>query len=387
MKMEITAVDTARIGGSAASIRISTDEGVTGYGEAVVETAPEPVFKVIEKVADRYLVGTDPTPIERHRRQLQDAVWYHDGPVMNSAFSGIEHALWDIKGKALGVPVYELLGGPVREKVRVYKWIGETTRENLPQQARARVSEGLTAMKFCPTPNEPSRYPRIVDEVRETVGEVREAVGPDIDLMLDPASRWKLAEARHVLSELEAFDPLFAEDFISPYHVQAVEKLADSTTIPYALGDRLYRLREFEEVIHRDAAAVLQPDISHSGGILEIKKIAAAAEHHGMRIAPHNPLGPVALAAALHVDLSVPNFLIQEIAHIGLDESGDAGFGSWALAEYIDTDVLEIEDGFITAPERPGLGVEIDDEVFEKQPPVPEAPLFFDRSNFHVPEW
>lgn len=385
--MEITDVKTARTGGSSAVVRIDTDEGISGYGEAVVETAPYPVFAVIEAVAERYLIGEDPVPVERHRRQLQDAVWYYDGPIMNSAFSGIETALWDIKGKSLGVPVYELLGGPVREAVRVYKWIGEETREDLPGQARERVDQGLTCMKFSPTSNDPPKYPQVVQEVKEIVRDVREAVGPDVDLMLDPASRWKLAEAKHIVSEVEEFNPLVAEDFISPYYVPAVEKLADSTHIPYALGDRLYRLREFEEVIHRDAAAVLQPDVCHSGGIAEIKKIAAAAEHHGMRIAPHNPLGPVALASAIHVDLSVPNFLIQEIAHTHFDEEGDAGFGSWALAEHIDTDILEIEDGYIPAPDKPGLGVTIDDEVFEEQPPVPEEPLFFDRDNFHVPEW
>jgi galactonate dehydratase len=223
--------------------------------------------------------------------------------------------------------------------------------------------------------------------VREVVREVREAVGPDVDLMLDPASRFKLAEARHVLSEIEEFRPLFVEDFVSPYHVPTVEKLADSTPLPYALGDRRYGLREFEEVIHRDAAAVLQPDISHGGGILEIKKIAAAAEHHGMRIAPHNPLGPVALAVAVQIACSVPNFLIQEIAHTDFDASGDAGFGSWALSDRMDVEALTIEDGYISRPERPGLGIDIDDEVFEDPPEVPDAPLFFDRDNFHVPEW
>lgn len=385
--MKITDVRTARTGGSSAVVRIDTDEGISGYGEAVVETAPQPVFEVIHTVADRYLVGEDPVPIERHRCQLQDAVWYHDGPIMNSAFSGIETALWDIKGKSLGVPVYELLGGPIRDEVRVYKWIGEETRENLAEQAKERVEEGLTCIKFSPTSNDPPKYPQVVQEVTNIVRDVREAVGSDVDIMLDPASRWNLAEAKHIVSELEEFNPLVVEDFISPYYAPAVEKLADSTHIPYALGDRRYRLREFEEVIQRDAAAVLQPDICHSGGLAEIKKIAAAAEHHGMRIAPHNPLGPVALASALHVDLSVPNFLIQEIAHTHFDEEGDAGFGSWALSEHIDTEILEIEDGYIPASDKPGLGVSIDDEVFEDQPPVPDEPLFFDRDNFHVPEW
>ena len=371
------------MGGSSAVVRLETDAGIAGYGEAVVETVPEAVLDVVERFGEEYLVGADPTPIEKHRRVLQDAVWYHEGAVVNSALTGIEHALWDIKGKDLGVPVYELLGGPVREEVRIYKWIGAESREDLAAQAEARVDEGLTAVKFSPTPEpEPSPYPRCVEEAREIVGAVREAVGPDVDIMLDPASRWTLAEARHVLSELEQFDPLFAEDFVSSTkHIvpNEVEKVADSTTIPYALGAQTYRVAGFEEIIHRDAAAVLQPDIGHAGGILEIKKIAAAAEHHGIRVAPHNPLGPVATAAAIHVDLAVPNFLIQEIA-------GTDFFGAWEMDEYVDAAALEIVDGHIPAPDAPGLGISVADELFEEQPEVPDPPLFFG-DDFHVPEW
>lgn len=378
--MKITGVKTVHMGGSSACLRIDTDRGISGYGEAVVETAPEAVLATLNRIAQKYLIGQDPDPIQAHRRRLQDALWYHEGVVINSVLTGIEHALWDIKGKALGVPVYTLLGGPVRERVRVYKWIGSQTRENLPEQARKAVAEGMTALKFSPTPNKPSPYPRCVSEVREIVRQVREAVGPNVDIMLDPASRWKLAEARHILSQLEEFYPLFAEDFISPYHIPAVEKLADSTKIPYALGDRLFRLRQFEEVIWRDAAAVLQPDIAHAGGILEIMHIAALAEHHGIRIAPHNALGPVATAAAIHVDLTIPNFLIQEIA-------GTDFFGAWDLKDYVDAEILNIKDGYIEAPKKPGLGVSIADELFENPPVVREAPLFLDPSDFHVPEW
>lgn len=378
--MEITGIDTVHIGGSAGCVRLETDAGISGYGESVVETIPEETLAVAERIGDRYLVGRDPGPIEKLTTELRDALWYDQGPVANGALTGIEHALWDIKGKHLDVPVYELLGGPVRDEVRVYKWIGAETRETLPQQASDRVDEGFDAMKFCPTPDDPSAYPQVVDEVVDTVREVRETVGPDVDLMLDPGSRWKLPEAKHVLSELEAYDPLFAEDFIPPEHTAAVEKLADSTHVPYALGDRLTGIREFEPVIERDAAAVLQPDICHVGGLTTITHIAAMGRHHGMRVAPHNPQGPIATAAAVHVDLAVPNFLIQEIA-------GTDFFGAWDANEYIDTDAIAIEDGHIPAPDRPGLGIDVDDELFETDLDVPEAPLFVDRSDFHVPEW
>lgn len=381
--MEISEVKTARIGGSSAIVKIATDEGYDGVGEAVVETAPDAVLRVVDRIGDRYLIGEDPRPIEKHRRKMQDALWYHEGAVINSALTGIEQALWDIKGKSLGVPVYELLGGPVRDEVRIYKWIGAQSRENLAEQARERLEEGLTGIKFSPTPPDPSPYPAVVDEVVETVRSVREEVGGEMDIMLDPASRWKLAEARDILSALEEFDILFAEDFVSSAkHIVpgVIEKVADSTTIPYALGAQTYRVAGFEEIIHRDAAAVLQPDIGHAGGILEIKKIAAMAEHHGIRIAPHNPLGPVATAAAVHTDLTIPNFLIQEIA-------GTDFFDGWGMEDYIDTKELEIQDGYIPKPTAPGLGIEVADDLFEDRPSVSEPPMFFDDSDFHVPEW
>lgn len=378
--MEITSIDTVHLGGSAACVRIATDADVDGYGEAVVETAPEATLAIVERLGAEYLVGRDPTPIAKLWQEMRDALWYHQGPVVNGALTGIEHALWDLKGKHLGVPVYELLGGPVRDEVRTYKWIGAESRRDLPEQARARVDQGFDAMKFSPTPEDPSAYPQVVDEVVDVVASVREAVGPDVDLMLDPASRWKLAEAKHVLEELEPYNPLFAEDFIPPEHANAVEKLADSTRIPYALGDRLTGVREFEPIVQRDAAAVLQPDICHVGGLSVIKHLAAMGHHHGIRVAPHNPQGPIATAAAVHVDLAIPNFLIQEIA-------GTDFFGAWDADEYIDTSAIEVQAGRIPAPDRPGLGVEIDDALFEDDLDVPDAPLFVDRSNFHVPEW
>lgn len=378
--MKITDVKTVQLSGSSTCVRVDTDDGIRGYGEASVETSPESVIATVHRIAKYYLIGQDPAPIELHRRRLQDAFWYYEGVNVNSAMSGIEQALWDIKGKVFGVPVYELLGGPVRDRVRVYKWVGARTREHLAEQALQMVEKGMTAIKFSPTPDHPAPYPQCVSETARIVQEVREAVGPGIDIMLDPAGRWKLAEAKHILAELEPFTPLFAEDFISPYHISAVEKLAESTKIPYALGDRLFRFRQFEEVLCRDAAAILQPDICHTGGLSQIKLIAGAAEHHGIRIAPHNPHGPVATAAALHVDLATPNFLIQEIA-------GTEFFDAWSLSAFMDIGILEIKDGYIVAPTKPGLGVSVADELFENPPAVPDAPFFVNDRDFHTPEW
>jgi galactonate dehydratase len=383
--MQITDVKTARLSGGSAVVRIDTDEGISGVGEAVVETAPDAALSVVDLIAETYLIGRDPGPIERHRRQMQDAFWYHIGAVISSAIGGIEQTLWDIKGKHLGVPVYELLGGPVRDRVRTCKYLTGETTEELVAHALDWVDQGFDAVKVPPVPEHP--YPRCVSEVKETVGAVREAVGPDVDLLVDPASRWKLPEAKHVLEAIEEFDPLFAEDFVSSYkeiYVEEVEKLADSSRVSIALGAQLYRLSQFEEIIHHNAAAVLQPNVSHAGGILELVKIAAAAEHRNIRLAPHNPLGPVATAASVQVDLTIPNFLIQEV-------SGTEWYGGWELAEYVDGEAIEIEDGYIQAPEQPGLGVTVDDAVFEDQPAVTEASPFFDREewgdDFHIPEW
>jgi galactonate dehydratase len=376
--MEITDVDAAHLGGNSAVVRIQTDEGVTGYGEGVVEALPRATVAVVDRLGSEYLEGRDPSPLEKHRRRMEDAVWYKRGTVVTAALTGIEHALWDLKGKSLGVPVHSLLGGPVRDRIRVYEWIGENVdRSSLAEEAEERVAQGFDAMKFSPTPSHPSSYPQVVEECRETVREVREAVGPDVDLMLDPAKRFKLAEARDVIEAVAEFDPLFAEDFIPTDHIPAVEKLADAVSVPVALGDDLARLREFEPVIQRDAAAVLQPDVCHSGGILEITRIAAAAEHHGIRIAPHNPQGPIATAAAIHADLAVTNFLVQEF------QGTDPG----PAEEYVDVPWLEVEDGRVDAPESPGLGVEVDDAVFEEELDVPDAPLYVDTEDFHVPEW
>jgi galactonate dehydratase len=383
--MKISEVDTARLGPVSAVVRVKTDDGVVGYGEASENRAPRAVFEVIERIAEEYLIGADPRPIERHRRYLQDVFIRHEGVVISTAISGICQAFWDIKGKVLDVPVYELLGGPVRDAVRTYTWIGieEEDRKNLPEQAVEAVDRGFDAVKFYPMPTDTPPYPRCIPVVRDVVGGVRDAVGDDVDIMLDPTMRWKFAEARHILSELEEFRPLFAEDFAFSYrhlHPQSLEKLAESTVTPIAVGSDLFRLSQFEELIRRDAAAVLQPDIAHAG-ISEIKKIAAAAEHHDIRIAPHNPFGPVGTAAAIHVDLSVPNFLIQETSYRSWPEGQ-------SLGEHIET-ALEFEDGYIPAPDAPGLGVTIDEAVFEEEFDLPEPAWYSGApgTHSHLPEW
>ena len=383
--MRITGVRTAYLGGSSACLRVDTDSGISGYGEAAVETVPEAVLVTVQRLAARYLIGQDPMPIELHRRRLQDAFWYHADAVVSSALTGVDHALWDIKGKALGVPVYQLLGGPVRDRVRVYRWIGEQSRDNLPEQARQRVAEGITAIKFCPTPNDPSPYPRCVNETREIVRQVRAAVGDDVDLMLDPASRWKLAEARHLLAELEEFRPLFVEEPVLPEQWEYYRPLSDATSIPLAAGERMYSRAEFKPVLAAGGLAILQPDLSHAGGITECVKIAAMAEAHDVALAPHCPLGPVALAACLQVDFVSHNAMLQEQS-IGIHYNTGADLLDYVLNK---EDFRCDDTGSIAALPKPGLGVEIDeDRLIEahRQPPRWRNPVWR-HADGSVAEW
>jgi galactonate dehydratase len=220
----------------------------------------------------------------------------------------------------------------------------------------------------------------MVAEAVELVDQVRSAIGAEMDIMLDPASRWKLAEAKHVLKALEPYNLLFAEDFTTDPTPDILEKLSSSTFIPIAAGDRFSGFKDFEDLIYRNCVAVIQPDICHSGGISELKAIARMAENHGIRIAPHNPQGPLATAAAVHLDLTVPNFLIQEIA-------GTDFFGAWSHDSLFSMDDYAIAEGSIQSPQKPGFGVEVSDDLFDREWEVPPVPRFWDRSDFHVPEW
>jgi galactonate dehydratase len=282
--------------------------------------------------------------------------FYRGGPVLASAVAGIDQALWDIAGKAYGVPVYALLGGPVREKVRIYGWIGGDRPADVAEQARRQSETGLTAVKMTGSAElSPLDTPRQVDLIVERVAAARDAIGRDCDVAIDFHGRFSPAMARRALPLLEPYLPFFVEEPLVPELSADLARLVESTSIPIATGERLYSRWDFREVL-ASGIAVAQPDVSHAGGISETRRIAAMAEAHGVSLAPHCPLGPIALAACLQVDVATPNFLIQEQSlniHYNV--------GSDLLDYLVDRSVFQAEDGYLRRPTGPGLGIEVDE--------------------------
>jgi galactonate dehydratase len=341
------------IRGRALLLKLSTDEGVTGFGEPMNYEHGRVVAQAVSDMAD-YLVGKDPLKIEDHWQVLYRSSYSRQMPILVSALSGIEMALWDVAGKVAGLPVWQLLGGRVRDRVRMYASVGGRNLEELRERARQRVEAGFTAVKLTPVVD-PARYvqtPRAIDAIVGRVAAVREVVGDDVDVAVDLHRRVSPADAIVILGELEALKPLFVEEPCHPETTESLLRVSRSTRIPIATGERHLTRWGFREVIEREAAAVLQPDIRHAGGIAEMRKIAAMAEVHSLGLAPHNAAGPVGVAASLQVVATVPNFMICE--------------GGTTLGEGLFRHPLSLKSGFVEIPEGPGLGIEIDDAAIEE---------------------
>ncbi|GAA0923799.1 MULTISPECIES: galactonate dehydratase [Streptomyces] len=336
-------------------VRVETDEGVVGWGEPVVEGRAEPVRAAVE-VLTEYLIGQDPMRIEDHWQVMTKGGFYRGGPVLSSAVAGLDQALWDIKGKHYGVPVYQLLGGPVRERIRAYAWIGGDEPEEIRDALTAQIEAGFTAVKM----NGCGRMTPVATraEIRAAVRRAetaREVLGDDRDFGLDFHGRVSPANARRLLPLLAEAAPLFVEEPVLSEHMDIVPDLVNASPIPIALGERLYSRREFIAPL-RAGVAILQPDISHAGGISELRRIAALAEPHGAQLAPHCPLGPVALAASLQIAFTTPNFLIQEQS-IGIHYNQGA-----ELLDYVaDPEPFRFTAGQLSRTDRPGLGIEVDE--------------------------
>jgi galactonate dehydratase len=341
-------------------LRVDTDEGLTGWGEPVVEGRAHTVAAAVVEFAD-YLVGQDPLRIEEHWNVLAKGGFYRGGPILSSALAGIDQALWDIAGKALGVPVSQLLGGAVRERIRVYSWIGGDDPADVAAAAREKVDAGFTAVKMNGSgPLRPLDTPAAAHAVADRVAAVREVLGPDRDVAVDFHGRMSLAMARRTLPLLEPAAPLFVEEPVVPEVSELVGQLAAATPIPIALGERLYSRWDFRRVLG-SGIAVIQPDVSHAGGISEVRKIATMAEAFDVAVAPHCPLGPIALAASLQVGLVLPNLLIQEQS-LGIHYNA----GSDLLDYLVDQSVFSYTDGYVPALTGPGLGIEIDAAEVER---------------------
>jgi galactonate dehydratase len=358
--MKITGFETFRLPPRWLFLRVDTDEGVSGWGEPIVEGRAETVASCVGELFD-VLRGRDPLRIEDHWQVLSKGGFYRGGPVLSSAVAGIDQALWDIAGKVRGAPVHELLGGPVRDHVRVYCWIGGDELEGLAEAAGAQVAAGFSAVKMNASGRTaPIDTPSGVRGIVRRLEAVREALGPDRDVAVDFHGRLTTAMARRVLPLLEPSMPLFVEEPILPEHGARLAEVTASTSIPIATGERLFSRWDFREPL-RAGIAVAQPDLSHAGGISEVRRIAAMAEAHDVLVAPHCPLGPIALAASLQVDFATPNFLIQEQSlSMHYNQGAD-------LLDYLaDVSPLRIVDGVIRRPTGPGLGIEIDEAAVRR---------------------
>lgn len=353
--MKITGLETFQVAPRWLFLAVRTDVGITGWGEPVVEGRAATVAAAVAELAD-YLVGQDPGPIEDHWQVLFKGGFYRGGPVLASAVAGIDQALWDIKGKFLGVPVHELLGGPVRRRMRCYSWIGGDEPTALADHARRRVAEGFDAVKMNAAGRmRPLETPAELADLTARVEAVREAVGDHIDVAVDFHGRFSPALARQACRVLEPLHPLFVEEPVVPELSADLERVTRDTTIPVATGERLYSRWDFHPALAA-GVAVAQPDLSHAGGISECRRIAAAAETYGVSLAPHCPLGPIAFAACLQVDFASPNAVIQETS-LGIHYNT----GSDLLDYLVDPGVFGFVDSAVPRPTGPGLGIEVDE--------------------------
>ncbi|MFG2191934.1 galactonate dehydratase [Streptomyces sp. NPDC048639] len=335
--------------------RIETDDGVVGWGEPVVEGRAEVVRAAVDVLAE-YLVGRDPLRIQDHWQVLSKGGFYRGGPVLSSAVAGLDQALWDIAGKTYCAPVHALLGGPVRDTVRVYAWVAGDEPARLTEQITAQVEAGFTAVKMNAAGRvTPIATPAETAAVVERVATAREVLGPHRDVAVDCHGRFTPASARRVLAELAPLHPLFVEEPVLPEQTHLLRDLVAASSVPIATGERLYDRAGFLPALTA-GIAVAQPDLSHAGGVTEVVRIAALAETYGAQLAPHCPLGPIALAAGLAVAFTVPNFLIQEQS-LGIHYNKDADL----LSYVVDPEPFRFTEGHARRTELPGLGVTVDE--------------------------
>ncbi|MBL9212988.1 MAG: galactonate dehydratase [Opitutaceae bacterium] len=346
--MKITRLETFHVRPRWLILRLHTDTGLTGLGEATLEGASLTVEAMLREMS-RWLIGQDPRRIEHIWQHLYRGGFYRGGPVHGSALSGIDMALWDLLGRSLGVPVHQLLGGRVRDRIRMYAWTDAGTADDYVNSVRdLRDSRGLTAFKYNATGRmRPLSTPAALQAAVDRLAALRQAAGPDVDIGADFHGRLTFSDAKRLARLLEPHQPMFLEEPVLPGDADALREIAQSTTIPIAAGERLFTRWQFQELIEKRAVSIVQPDVAHAGGISEVRRIAALAESRDILIAPHCPLSPVALAASLHLDAACPNFFLQE--HVTLGES-------------LLKDPFVIEAGYIKVPERPGLGIELDEE-------------------------
>jgi len=346
-------------------VKVYTDEGIDGVGEATLEYKEKALIGAVEHIRE-YLVGKDPLQIERHWHDIYRDAYWRGGAVLMSALSAVETALWDILGKSLGVPVYQLLGGRANDKVRIYVngWFsGAKKPEEFAACAKSAMERGVTALKWDPFGKAYLTLSNAeLDNALACVAAVREAVGNRVDLLIEGHGRFDVPTGIRIAQELAQFRPMWFEEPVPPDNLEALKAVRDKSPVPISAGERLYTMKDYKELFELRAADYIQPDISHAGGIMELKKIAAVADTYYIPFAPHNPSGPVANAATLQLAACCPNFNILEIMYSDVVWRTD-----------VTNESLHYENGYITIPDKPGLGIELNEEACLAHPYQPHT--------------
>ncbi|REE00194.1 galactonate dehydratase [Marinoscillum furvescens] len=337
-------------------LKITTKSGVVGWGEPVVEGKADTVAACIHELK-QYIIGKPAHLIEDTWQTLYRGGFYRGGPILMSAIAGIDQALWDIKGKTLNVPVHQLLGGPVRQKMKMYCWIGGDHPEVVLDQAQQKVDAGYKAVKMNATgPLEWVASLKEIKKVADNIKILREEFGDGLDVGLDFHGRVHKPMVKRLIDEVAPYEPMFIEEPVLSENNEALKHIYQYSGIPIATGERMFSRWDFKEILHEGITDIIQPDLSHAGGISEVRRIAAMTEAYDITLAPHCPLGPIALASSLHVDFVSPNAVIQE-SSLGIHYN--KGFD---LLDYVDNpEVFDLKDGYIDLFSKPGLGVEMDE--------------------------
>lgn len=341
-------------------VKVLTDEGITGWGEMISGTKTETVVAGAYEMGKK-LIGRNPFEIERLWQEMHRS-FFRGGPINGTIISGLEMALWDIKGKALNLPVYELLGGAARDRIRVYSWIGGDRPSDVAEQAQARVDKGFTAIKMNATSelHYIDSYNK-VQAVVDRVASIRDQVGDQLEIGIDFHGRVHRPMAKVLAHALEPYHPMFLEEVVLPENWDSFDDIAREVSIPLATGERLYTRWDFKNLFRQGAIDIVQPDVALCGGILETRKIAAMAEAFDMAVAPHAPYGPVSLAATLQVDACTPNVFIQEQS-LGIHYN--RGFD---LLDFVkNKEIFQYKDSYVQLPKGPGLGIDMDEDKIKE---------------------
>ncbi len=344
-EVKITRLETFLVKPRWIFLKIHTDAGVVGLGEPLLEGRALTIQTAIQEI-EPYLIGKDPRQVVHHWQAIYRHAFYRGGPILTSALSGIDQALWDIKGKLLGVPVYELFGGPTRDRVRVYG------RASNAEDMKKRKQEGYSVIKTGVAKKSPAGIVEnmaFIQYASDNFASLREAGGPEMDIGIDFHGAISPQTAKLLIKELEQYQPMFIEEPCQAQNVDVMVDIARGTHLPIATGERIFTKWGFREILEKGAASILQPDICHAGGLTECRLIAGMAEAYYAAIAPHNPMGPISLACGLHLAASIPNFLVQEQVSLG--------------EGYLKNPFKLQADGSVLIPTGPGLGVELDEDA------------------------